>query len=189
MTDISDFFLAALEPARRYWGRFLVLGILLMALGVVCIVKAQTATTFSILALGWILVISAVVWFVNAYFAFSWHGFLVYLLNGIIRGVIGYLLIRHPYGGAEGVTMLLAALFIVGGLFSTAGASFIRFPKWGWTVFAGLVSVVLGIVLVISWPLSSTFFFGLAIGIDLIFDGGALAAFAGALHSVQVRTF
>ena len=44
----------------------------------------------------------------------------MYLLNALIRGVTGYLLIRHPDAGAAGVTMLLAALFIVGGLFRAA---------------------------------------------------------------------
>ena len=46
---------------------FLLFGILLTVLGVVCIGKAQTATTFSILALGWVLAISGVLWLVNSF--------------------------------------------------------------------------------------------------------------------------
>ena len=191
MTTISSLFAAGIEEVRKSWGWFLVAGIVLMVLGAGCIVKAQTATTFSILALGWVLAISGVVWLVNAFQAWTWGGFFVYLLNAIIRGVTGYLLIRHPDAGAEGVTMVLAALFIVGGLFRVAGASVIQFPRWGWTVFAGLVSVGLGIFLLTSWPAASTYFVGIAIGTDLIFDGAALLGFAGAIHSLpaaQTRT-
>jgi len=184
MSTISDLFAAGLDQVRRSWGWFLVFGILLMILGVACVAKAQTATTFSILALGWVLAISGVLWLVNSFYAFSWHGFFLYLLNAIIRGVTGYLLIRHPDAGAQGVTMLLAALFIVGGLFRGVGASVIQFPRWGWTVFSGLVSVVLGVYLLVSWPAATTYFIGLAIGIDLIFDGSALVGFAGAIHSL-----
>ena len=184
MNTISDLFAAGLDQVRKSWGWFLVFGILLMILGVACVAKAQTATTFSILALGWVLAISGVLWLVNSFYAFSWHGFFLYLLNAIIRGVTGYLLIRHPDAGAQGVTMLLAALFIVGGLFRGVGASVIQFPRWGWTVFSGLVSVVLGIYLLVSWPAATTYFIGLAIGIDLIFDGSALVGFAGAIHSL-----
>src|SRR5271157_4409848 len=155
MSIFSDVFAAGLEQIRKSWGWFLLLGILLAALGVVCVVKAQTATTFSILALGWVLVISGVFWLVSSFYAFSWHGFFLYLLNAIIRGVTGYLLIRHPNAGAEGVTMLLAALFIVGGLFRAVGSSVIQFPRWGWTVFAGLVSVALGVYLLATWSTSS----------------------------------
>ena len=184
MTTVTDFFVAGLEQVRKSWGWFLVFGILLMILGGVCVGKAQTATTFSILALGWVLTISGVLWLVNAVWALSWQGFFLYLLNAIIRGVTGYLLICHPDAGAAGVTMLLASLFIVGGLFRVAGASAIKFPRWGWTVFAGLISIVLGVYLLATWPTASTYFIGLAIGIDLIFDGAALTGFAGAIHSL-----
>ena len=191
MTTVTDFFVAGLEQVRKSWGWFLVFGILLTVLGAMCVVKSQTATTFSILALGWVLAISGVLWLINSVWAFTWQGFFLYLLNAIIRGVTGYLLIRHPDAGAAGVTMLLACLFIVGGLFRGVGAGVIQFPRWGWTVFAGLVSVALGVFLLTTWPTASTYFIGLAIGIDLIFDGAALTGFAGAIHSlpkVQPRT-
>jgi uncharacterized membrane protein HdeD (DUF308 family) len=184
MATLSDVFASGLEQVRKSWGWFLVLGILLTILGVICIGKAQTATTFSILALGWVLAISGVVWLINSFYAYSWHGFFLFLLNAIIRGVTGYLLIRHPNAGAEGVTMLLAALFIVGGLFRGVGASVIQFPRWGWTVFSGLVSFALGVYLLATWPSASTYFIGIVIGVDLFFDGASLVGFANAIHSL-----
>src|SRR5215470_10894353 len=180
MTTISDMFAAGLDQVRKSWGWFLAFGILLIILGGVCIGKAQTATTFSILALGWVLAISGVLWLINSFYAFSWHGFFLYLLNALIRGVTGYLLIRHPDAGAQGVTLLLAALFMVGGLFRAIGAGVIRFPMWGWTVFSGLVSIGLGVYLLATWPAATTYFIGVMIGVDLIFDGASLAGFAGA---------
>ena len=72
MTSISDLVDAGLQEIRKSWGWFLAFGILLMILGVACVVKAQTATTFSILALGWVLAISGVLWLVNAFWALSW---------------------------------------------------------------------------------------------------------------------
>ena len=53
-----DSFAAGLDQVRKSWGWFLACGILLTILGVVCIGKAQTATTFSIRALGWVLAFS-----------------------------------------------------------------------------------------------------------------------------------
>jgi uncharacterized membrane protein HdeD (DUF308 family) len=184
MGSISDAFAAGLEQVRKSWGWFLVFGILLTVLGAVCVGKAQTATTFSILALGWVLMISGVVWLLNSFYAFSWQGFFMYLLNALIRGVTGYLLIRHPDAGAQGLTMVLAALFIVGGLFRGIGASVPQFPRWGWTVFSGLVSFALGVYLLATWPAASTYFVGVVIGIDLIFDGASLVGFASAIQSL-----
>jgi uncharacterized membrane protein HdeD (DUF308 family) len=191
MAYISSLFAAGIEEVRKSWGWFFIAGIGLMVLGAGCVVKAQTATTFSILVLGWVLAISAVVWLVNAFQAWTWGGFFVYVLNALIRGVTGYLLIRHPDAGAAAVTMVLAVLFIVGGLFRVAAASAIQFPRWGWTAFSGVVSAVLGISILLVWPLASTYFIGMAIGIDLILDGGALLGFASAIHSLpaqQTRT-
>jgi uncharacterized membrane protein HdeD (DUF308 family) len=184
MATAADFFAAGLDQIRKSWSWFLALGVLLVILGVLCVGKAQTATVFSILVLGWILAISGLLWLVNAFRAFSWHGFFLFTLNGIIRLVTGYLLLRHPDAGAAGVTMLLASLLIVAGLFRAVGAGVIRFPRWGWTVFSGIVSVVLGIALLGSWPSASTYFIGMVIGIDLIIDGASLMGFATAIHSL-----
>ena len=186
MSYISSLYAAGIEEVRKSWGWFFVSGIVLMVLGAMCIVKDQTATTFSILALGWVLAISAVVWLVNSFQAWTWGGFFVYALNALIRGVTGYLLIRHPDAGASAVTMLLAVLFIVGGIFRVIGASTIQFPRWGWTAFSGAISAVIGITLLIVWPTASSYFVGLAIGIDLVLDGSALLGFAAAIHSLPV---
>jgi uncharacterized membrane protein HdeD (DUF308 family) len=184
MTKMANLFMAGMDEVEKLWGWFLGLGMLLMVLGVVCVATSRTATTVSILVFGWILILSGAVWFVNAFQARAWGGFFLYLLNAIIRGVAGYLLLSHPSAGAAGVTMMLALLFIVGGVFRTAAASVIQFPRWLWTAFSGAVAVVLGIVLLANWPAASTFFIGMAIGIDLILDGSALVAFGGAIHSL-----
>lgn len=186
MAYISSLISAGIENVRKSWGWFLACGALLILLGTTCLVKSHTATHFSILTLGWILAFSAVVWLINSFHAWTWTGFLVYALNAIIRGMAGYLFIRHPDAGAEGVTMVLAILFIVGGIFRITGAIAIQFPRWGWTVFAGVISAVLGISLLVSWPAASSYFVGMAIGIDLILDGGALLGFASAIHSLRV---
>lgn len=184
MSPISDLFMAGMEKVRKSWGWFLAIGILLVVLGILCVVKSQTATIFSILALGWVLAISAVLWLVAAIRSGNWSIFFMCLLNALIGGMVGYLFIRHPDASAEGVTMVLAVLFIVAGLFRMVGASVVQFPYWGWTAFAGLVAVGLGVYLLATWPSATPYFIGIAIGVDLIFDGAALVAFGSAIRSL-----
>src|SRR5579864_1587958 len=170
MTNSSNVFSIGLEEVGKSWGWFLALGLLLVVLGIVCLGTTRTATTVSILTLGWLLLLSGAVWFVGAFQARNWSGFFIYFLNAIIRGAAGYLLIRHPDAGAEGITILLAFLFVVGGVFRAVVASVIQFPRWGWTLLSGVVSIILGVILITNWTASSTFFIGMAIGIDLILD-------------------
>jgi uncharacterized membrane protein HdeD (DUF308 family) len=82
--------------------------------------------------------------------------------------------------------LLLAALFIVGGLFRAIGATSLRFPRWGWTAASGVIAVLLGVMLLAQLPASSLWFLGLAVGIDLLFEGCALIALGGALRARSV---
>ena len=184
MTKIYSGFMAGIEEVEKSWTWLLGIGALLVVLGVVCVGTARTATTVSIMVFGWILVFSGIAWFVGTFQARSWGGVFLYLLNALIRGTTGYFLLRHPDAGAEAVTILLASLFVVGGIFRIVAASLIQFPRWAWTVVSGVIAVILGFVLLSDYRNTSTFFIGMAIGIDLIFDGSALVGFAGAIHSL-----
>ena len=84
--------------------------------------------------------------------------------------------------GAETLTLVLASFFIVGGLFRAIGSGMAKFPRWGWAVFSGIVSVVLGVMLLRQIPISGIWFIGFAIGVDLICDGVAVTSFATAIH-------
>jgi uncharacterized membrane protein HdeD (DUF308 family) len=182
MSEVANYIAALMDKVRKSWGWFLVTGILIITLGVLCVGRTQIAAAFSILALGWILVISAALWLTCALFTFGLYGITQYLFNPIIRGLVGYLLITHPDVGAEGLAVILSALFIVLGLFRALTASVYRFPRWEWSVFAGLVSFCLGAYLLSTSRAAGTYLFALLIGLDLIADGTALIGFAIALH-------
>ena len=168
---------AAIEDMRASRGWILALGILLMVVGVVCIAGAVTATFATILAFGWLLLFSAGIALAHAFHARGWSGFFLWLLSALLRGFTGYLLIRYPSAGAVGLTLVLASFFIVGGALRH------RFrddevPRWGWSVVSGLVSLVLGIMLLGQMPVSSIWFIGFAIGIDMLLDGASLVGLA-----------
>ena len=104
----------------------------------------MTATLASVLAFGWLLIMGAVLALIQAFQVRSWSGFLLFFLSALLRGFAGYLLVRYPLEGEYGLTLLLASLFIVGGVFRAFGASALQFPQWGWAVVSGIVSVALG---------------------------------------------
>ncbi len=180
--------IAGLDEVRNSWGWFLALGILLTVLGVVCIVCDVTATFATVLVFGWLLLISGVFALVQAFTIGSWGGFFLYLLTALFRGFTGYLLVRYPVIGAESLTLLLGSLFIVGGLFRGIGSGMAKFPNWGWAVFSGIVSVVLGIMVLWQMPITGIWFIGFAVGVDLIVDGVAVTSFASALHHSPKET-
>jgi len=183
---MSDFTLNPLgreiEHIRRSWGWFFALGIAFAVLGIACIAFDVSATFATVLVFGWILLTGGVIALIQGFRTGTWSGFFLYLLSALFRGCVGYLLIRYPLVGAETLTLVLASFFIVTGLFRSIGSAMLKFPRWGWGVFAGLVSIVLGVMLLAQMPISGVWFIGFAIGVDLIFDGVALIGFATALH-------
>lgn len=176
-----------IEEIRSSWGWFLVLGVLSIVLGLGCIVFNVSATFATVLVFGWILLIGAVVGLLEAFRARSWRGFLLYLLPAIFRGVTGYLLVRYPLMGVETLTLMLASFFIVGGVFRAIGSAVAKFPRWGWAVFSGMLTTVLGVMLLAQMPISGLWFIGFAIGVELISAGIAEIGFATAIHTLPGR--
>ncbi len=179
---------AGMNQIHKSWGWFLALGVLFMLFGVVCILGDVTATFATVLFFGWLLLFSGIVALIHAFRTRTWSGFFLYLVSALLRGFTGYLLIRYPGAGAASLTLVLASFFVVCGLFRAIGAGMAQLPRWGWSVFSGIVSLVLGIMLLVQMPVSSVWFIGFAIGVDLVVDGASLVGFATAIHSLPTLT-
>lgn len=66
------------KPLGRRWGWFLVLGILLIALGIAALAFTPAATLASVLILGWLMFFSGIVEAVHAFHARGWGGVLLH---------------------------------------------------------------------------------------------------------------
>jgi uncharacterized membrane protein HdeD (DUF308 family) len=181
---------AGFDEIHDSWGWFMAFGIGLIIVGGICIAGEVTATLATVLTFGWLLLFGGVLALIQAFRMRSWSGFFLCLLSALLRGFTGYLLIRYPLAGEVSLTLILASFFVVGGMFRAIGAVALQFPKWGWAMCSGIVSVGLGIMLLTQLPVSSLWFIGLAIGIDFIFDGVSFVALANGLrHFPSGRSF
>lgn len=178
-------FFSDVNEIRGFWGWFLAFGLILIILGLICVVADNPATWATILVFGWILLVGGMVALVQAFRVHTWSGFFLHLQSALLRGFTGLLLIRYTGAGAVALTLLLASFFVVGGLLRAVGASKLKFPRWGWTTLSGILSFVLGILLLIQLPLSSIWFIGFAIGLDMIVEGAALVALAMTIHTLS----
>jgi len=157
--------------SHRYWPWFIGLGTGLIVLGVMAVGSAFIATLSTMLVIGWLIIASGVVQVVNAVLAGSIRGFFGYLCCGLLQLVVGGLIVERPLLAAESMTLLIAVLFLVGGLARLLSASIERYPGWGWGLASGAVTVVLGLSIWRQWPASGLWVIGLFVGIDLIMSG------------------
>jgi len=182
--SIAGSIASGLDKVHDSWGWFVALGVIFIVLGAICILGDVTATLASVLAFGWLLLIGAVAALVQSFRTRDWGGFFLYFLTALLRGFTGFLLIRYSLSGEISLTLLLASLFIVSGIFRATGAGTLRFPNWGWTIASGIISVALGVMLLYQLPIASLWFIGFAVGVDFIFDGSSLIALGTAVRQV-----
>lgn len=161
----------ALPALRERWGWFLGLGLLFILLGFLAIGSSVYVTVASMIFLGSLLLIGGVVQTVYTFSIREWSGFFLSLLSGILYSVVGFLMVTHPTSSAISLTLLLAAFYIVGGIFRIIAAASTRFEHWGWILLSGLIKLALGIIIWLGWPDTGLWVIGLFIGIDLIFYG------------------
>jgi uncharacterized membrane protein HdeD (DUF308 family) len=173
-----------LNILRKSWPFLLVLGIGLSVLGLCAIGAAFIATLATILVFGILLLVAGAVQVATALIARTWRGVFLHMLVGILYVVLGALMIEHPDRAARGLTLMIAAAFLIGGLFRIVFAlGSEKFPGWDWVLGNGIVTLVLGILIWRQWPESSAWVIGLFVGIDLFSDGCAWVALALALRS------
>ena len=183
MSDVQTYSVAIPQDLAQYWGWFLAFGIALVALGVAAVARAFTVTIASMLFFGWLLVIASGVEIAQAVMVGHWAGFFHHLLAAILFGVVGLLLVTRPLISAEAVTFVMGIFFLIGGLFQLIGSFAVSLPGWGWQALDGIITIILGALVLAQWPASGFWVIGLFIGIDLIFYGFAWIALAMGLRS------
>ncbi|MER5893791.1 DUF308 domain-containing protein [Streptomyces sp. NPDC001876] len=174
---------------HRSFGGLALLGFLLVIAGLVGLVYTGVATLTSMILFGWLLLIGGLVGLLHAIQArgtpYFWLGVVVAALN-IAAGVV---VIRHPHGTAEALTMFAALLFLTGGVFRLVGSVVVRGPQFGWTLLQGAFGLLLGLLVLFDWPHSSLYVLGCFFSLALLFDGlGLIAIGIGGRRIVSLVT-
>ncbi len=172
-----------IDEIRSNWGWFLTLGLALIVLGIGVISFAVYATFFSVLLLGIFLLCSGIVQIIQGFMAAKWSGLFLSLLIGILSAVVGLFCIVNPPAAAVAITLWIAAFCFVAGLFKIFTSAILQFEQWGWVLFNGIVTLLLGILIYADWPLSGLWVIGLFVGIDMILAGWAWVLLSLALKS------
>jgi uncharacterized membrane protein HdeD (DUF308 family) len=178
MSEIDVLAVGIPHEMIQNWGWFLALGIGLALLGIAALIRSVKATVISMSFFGWLLLIAAGIEIAQAFLVGKWAGFFLHLLAAVLFGVTGALFVSRPVISAEVATVFMAMFFLMSGLFELVSSLVIHLPGWGWHTLDGIITFVLGILLLVEWPVSGLWVIGLFVGIDLVFFGWAWIALA-----------
>jgi uncharacterized membrane protein HdeD (DUF308 family) len=160
-----------LTALRGNWLWFVLLGVALLVLGFVALGSLFIAGLATAVAIGALLLVSGIAEVIGALWCRGWSGFLLHLLSGVLSVVVGGLFLRAPLDALLALTLLLACLLMVGGIFKIVAALSYRFGAWGWPLVSGVIDLILGVLIGLEWPASALWVIGLFVGISLVFRG------------------
>ncbi len=100
---------------------------------------------------------------------------LLTFLVGALMVVAGSFMMTQPVAGLASITLLLVAYLIAAGLGELIMSLQLRpADGWGWMLFNGIITLLLGMMLWRQYPLSGAWAIGVLFGIKMIFSGWAL---------------
>lgn len=167
-----------LREIAKTWKRFVVVGALMLLLGIISIAVPPLASLASTIFVGWILIFAGVFLIAVAFSRSGAWQVIAGIIWGLLTAGVGiYIAIANPERGVLALTLVLCIYFIVVGAtriwvaFSERGT-----PGAGLYGVNGVLSLIIGILILAELPESSLWAIGLLVGIDLIFAGWSLIA-------------
>ncbi|WP_439613447.1 HdeD family acid-resistance protein [Reyranella sp.] len=174
-----------LKVLRAKWGWIVALGVVFLIAGFIAVGSAVAATASAVMIIGIMMIMGGVAEIVAAFSVKGWGKFAVWMLLGLLYVGAGFIAIMNPFAAATILTLMLGAALVAGGVlriflaFSMKSAG----KPWGWVVVSGLVTLLLGVMIIAQWPASSFFVLGIFLGIDLIFIGSGWVTMGLALKN------
>ncbi len=147
-------------------------GVAFIILGVLAVGSPALAAVAVNAVIAWLIVLAGVVHLSLAFYADRAGSVLWKLLVGLAYIFFGIYLIAHPALGVASLTLVLALLFLVEGIFDIA--LFFQMRAIGgssWILVDGIITLALGLMIYLRWPSSSNWAIGTLVGVSLIISG------------------
>jgi uncharacterized membrane protein HdeD (DUF308 family) len=173
---------AAIAHLRSRWAWIVAFGVLCSVLGLVALALVNATTIASVFLIAIFIILVGGSEIVVGFNSHVWSNRLVLVLLGLLYVVVGSFALANPLTGAAGFTLFLgASLFATGVLRIFFGAKIPHGPS-GYVIFAGVITTLLGLLILFGWPENSVFVLGLFLGVDLLFYGASWVVFGLSLR-------
>jgi uncharacterized membrane protein HdeD (DUF308 family) len=157
---------------HRTWGWLLAVGILSVILGVIGLGMTFLLTLVSVLYFGVLMIVVGGVQVVQAFKAAGWKGIVLHAIIGLLYVVAGLIIVNRPLLASLALTWTLAIILVaVGAMRIVLGVRHRGTTAWGWAIFGGILTVLLGLMILARWPLDAIWVIGLFLAIELIVNG------------------
>ena len=160
------------QGVKKNWGLILFMGVLFIICCIVAISYPLFITGGVVLMLGWVILVSGVFRFVDAFATMKQGGFIWKIMGSLIYKLAAIFILKFPLTGAVTLTVTIGMFFIIEGISKTAFAAEIKpFKGWRWSMFDGVLTIIFGILVLAFLGNAALWLVGLLVGIKLLFAG------------------
>ena len=150
-------------------------GILSLIGGVFALVNPFAASVAVETLVAWVFLAVGGVQFYAAWQAPSFKNKIWLILGGIAGFFIGISLIAHPLAGVVSLTFVVGVMLLVSGVTKIIFSFSMRGTVFFWSIIvSGVLSLLLGIMVLANFPQSSALVLGTLLAVELMFDGVSL---------------
>jgi len=176
------------EAANAGGNKMTIFGVIAIILGILAMLMPGLTGISVVFFLGLLVLVAGIVRIIWASQAGSFgKGLLMFAIGGLTL-LCGIALVANPLFGSGVLTIMLALYFILDGIFEVvAGIKLGPGSGWGWMLFGGIVSILLGIMLWGQFPLSGAWAIGILLGIKLFFVGLIMITGGSVVRSMAAR--
>jgi uncharacterized membrane protein HdeD (DUF308 family) len=163
---------AVFGELKKKWGWLLALGVLLIVLGTVGLWMSFAMTLATVIMFGALLMVGGVFQLLNAFQLKGWKSVLWHVLIALLYIAAGIVIFTDPVFASLSLTIALAWILIAVGLLRILMAFQLRPASgWVWPLVSGVISILLGAMILAQWPASGFWIIGLFVAIEMIFNG------------------
>lgn len=148
-------------------------GLVFATLGVVAILAPVVATLVIEQLVAWLLVfwgIAGLVFALSFRAVSEWRIMMLFFAAVLI---MGFTFVFSPGRGAAFITGIIVIVFLLDGALSIFLGLRLsgQLPSWRWSIASGVSAVILGAVILVQWPTTSTWILGFLIGLNFLSTG------------------
>jgi uncharacterized membrane protein HdeD (DUF308 family) len=158
--------------AKKFTGWFIGFAILFILLGIFSLAEPLVAALAVVLLVGWVLIFAGVAHLVSAFGGGETGRVFWHVLIGILYLVGGFYFVTHPVMAVGTLTLLLAGIILAEAVIEII--AYFRARSSGgsmWLLVNALITLLLGGLIWIHWPSSSTWAIGTLLGVNLLMTG------------------
>ncbi|MGI8570617.1 MAG: HdeD family acid-resistance protein [Methylocella sp.] len=166
-----------IESLRPRWRWIVALGVLIAGMGAVALVLVVSATIASVYTIAVFMIVAGAAEIATGLGAKTWSRFLVWIIAGLAYIVVAAFALAQPLIAAAIFTLLLGAGMIATGVVRIYLGAHLGAPLRRPVLLAGVLTALVGVLIVAGWPANSFVILGVLLGLDLAFWGSAWIRF------------